>query len=58
MNTIGQLGGVVAPAVFGFVAQGGRHGWSAALYTAATVYAIGFFCWLLLDPVTLLEQST
>ena len=57
MNTIGQLGGVVAPAVVGFIAQGGKQGWSAALYTAAAVYALGFFCWLFLDPVTPLEQT-
>ncbi len=57
MNTIGQLGGVVAPAVVGYIAQGGKQGWSAALYTAAAVYAIGFFCWLFLDPVTPLDQS-
>jgi ACS family glucarate transporter-like MFS transporter len=58
MNTIGQLGGVVAPAVVGFVAQGGRQGWSAALYTAAAVYAIGFLCWLFLDPVTPLGRRS
>jgi fucose permease len=52
MNTIGQLGGVIAPAVVGFIAQGGKQGWSSALYTAAAVYALGFFCWLFLDPVT------
>jgi len=57
MNSIGQLGGAVAPAVVGFIAQGGRQGWSAALYTAAAVYAIGFFCWLFLDPVTPLGQG-
>jgi MFS family permease len=57
MNTIGQLGGVVAPVVVGFIAQGGKQGWSAALYTAAGVYAIGFFCWLFLDPVTPLGQD-
>jgi MFS transporter, ACS family, glucarate transporter len=52
MNTVGQLGGVIAPAIVGFIAQGGKQGWSAALYTAAGVYAIGFLCWLFLDPVT------
>lgn len=57
MNTIGQLGGVVAPAVVGFIAEGGKQGWSAALYTAAAVYAAGFFCWLFLDPVTPLDRS-
>jgi nitrate/nitrite transporter NarK len=56
MNTIGQLGGVVAPAIVGFIAQGGKQTWSAALYTAAAVYAIGFFCWIFLDPVTPLKQ--
>ena len=42
MNSIGQMGGAVAPAVVGFLAQGGKQGWSVALYSAAAVYAIGF----------------
>ena len=52
MNTIGQLGGAVAPAVVGYFAQLGSWGWTAALYSAALMYAVGFLCWLFLDPVT------
>jgi ACS family glucarate transporter-like MFS transporter len=56
MNSIGQLGGAVAPAVVGYLARSGPLGWSAALYSAALVYAIGFLCWLFLDPVTPLGE--
>ena len=57
MNSIGQMGGAVAPTVVGFLSQGGKQGWSTALYSAAAVYAIGFLCWLFLDPVTPLGQG-
>ena len=52
MNSIGQMGGAVAPAVVGYLVQLGRGGWTAALYSAAAIYAAGFLCWLFLDPVT------
>jgi MFS transporter, ACS family, glucarate transporter len=52
MNTIGQMGGAVAPAVVGYFALLGSWGWTAALYSAALMYAVGFLCWLFLDPVT------
>ena len=52
MNSIGQMGGAVAPAVVGFLVQGGKQGWSEALYSAAAIYAVGFVCWIFLDPVT------
>jgi hypothetical protein len=57
MNTIGQLGGAVAPAVAAYFAQTGPAGWSVALYTAAAVYAVGFLCWVFLDPVTRLGEA-
>jgi MFS family permease len=56
MNSIGQMGGAVAPAVVGYFAAIGSQGWSAALYSAAAVYIIGYVCWLFLDPVTPLDQ--
>lgn len=52
MNSIGQMGGAVAPAVVGYLVQLGPGGWTAALYSAAAIYAAGFVCWLFLDPVT------
>jgi ACS family glucarate transporter-like MFS transporter len=56
MNTIGQLGGAVAPAIVGYFAQAGSWGWTSALYSAAVVYAVGFLCWIFLDPVTPLDR--
>jgi MFS transporter, ACS family, glucarate transporter len=52
MNSIGQLGAAVAPAVVGYLARGGAQGWTDALYSAAAVYVVAFLCWLFLDPVT------
>ena len=57
MNTIGQMGGAVAPAVVGYFALLGSWGWTAALYSAALMYAVGFLCWLFLDPVTPLATT-
>jgi len=58
MNSIGQLGGAIAPAAVGlFVGYGGNDGWSVALYSAAAAYAVGFLCWLFLDPVTPLRSE-
>jgi MFS family permease len=56
MNSIGQLGGAVAPTIVGYFAATGPQGWTAALYSAAAVYALGFLCWLFLDPVTPLSE--
>jgi nitrate/nitrite transporter NarK len=56
MNSLGQLGGAVAPAIVGYFAQLGPQGWTAALYSAAAAYALGFLCWLFLDPVTPLDR--
>jgi sugar phosphate permease len=57
MNSIGQAGGAVAPAIVGYLAQGGPAGWTMALYSAALVYAIGFLCWIFLDPVTTIGEQ-
>jgi MFS family permease len=57
MNSIGQMGGAVAPAVVGYLVQIGPTGWTAALYSAAAIYAAGLLCWLFLDPVTPLDEG-
>jgi MFS transporter, ACS family, glucarate transporter len=58
MNSIGQMGGAVAPSVVGYLVQIGQSGWSTALYSAAAIYALGFVCWLFLDPVTPLDRRS
>ncbi len=56
MNMMGNLGGFVSPIVTGyFVEQTGS--WSGTFYVAAAVYLVGAVCWLLLDPVTPLEEQ-
>lgn len=55
MNTLGQLGGSVAPAVTGFLLMASGNAWNLAFYTSALIYAAGGICWILIDPVTRLN---
>jgi nitrate/nitrite transporter NarK len=49
MNTAGNLGGVVAPMVVGFVvAQYGS--WNVPFYISAGIYTMGAVLWLAIDP--------
>jgi len=34
------------------------HNWNLAFYVTAAAYLLGGLCWLLMDPVTPLEQQT
>jgi MFS transporter, ACS family, glucarate transporter len=49
MNTMGNLGGMIAPLVVGFAVQRWES-WSFAFYVTALVYAIGGIAWLAIDP--------
>ena len=55
MNMMGNFGGALAALVIGYVLSWSNHNWNLAIYVAATVYFLGTFCWLRLDPVTPLE---
>ena len=56
MNMMGNLGGVLSPIVLGIIV--GRTGnWVLTFYVTAAVCVAGAVCWLLLDPVTPLEQQ-
>jgi MFS family permease len=49
MNTFGNLGGMLAPLVVGYVVQ--RFGsWTVAFQVSAAVYAMGGVLWLAIDP--------
>jgi sugar phosphate permease len=49
MNTFGNLGGVLAPIVFGVVVA--RYGsWTIPFYVSAGVYVMGALLWLVIDP--------
>lgn len=52
MNMMGNLGGAFYGPVTGLVLSAYGHNWDYVLFMGAGVYAIGFFLWLTLDPVT------
>jgi MFS transporter, ACS family, glucarate transporter len=55
MNTLGQLGGTIAPTIIGYILEGTNQNWSMAFYASAVVYLGGILCWAFLDPVTPLD---
>ncbi|HEV2209240.1 MAG TPA: MFS transporter [Verrucomicrobiae bacterium] len=56
MNMMGNVGGFVSPILCGYVV-GATHHWGLAFYATAFAYCLGGICWLLMDPVTPLEQQ-
>lgn len=58
MNTLGQLGGTVAPAVIGYILKWTAYDWPIVFYVSACVYGCGILCWTFIDPVTSLDRST
>ena len=57
MNMMGNVGGFLSPIICGLVVQ--RTGnWNVAFYVTAAAYLVGAVCWLLMDPVTPLEEQT
>jgi MFS transporter, ACS family, glucarate transporter len=56
MNTLGHLGGSVAPAIIGYLLAASGNNWNIAFYASAALYAVGGLCWLVLDPVTRLDR--
>jgi ACS family glucarate transporter-like MFS transporter len=49
MNTFGNLGGTVSPAVVGLALE--RWGsWHLPLYSVAALYVVSGLCWLAIDP--------
>jgi MFS family permease len=55
-NTLGHLGGSVAPAIIGYLLAASGNNWNIAFYASAALYAVGGLCWTLLDPVTRLDR--
>jgi MFS transporter, ACS family, glucarate transporter len=56
MNMMGNLGGFVSPIVIGYIVEK-TNNWTLTFYVTACVYLAGAICWLLLDPVTPLEEQ-
>jgi nitrate/nitrite transporter NarK len=58
MNTLGQLGGSVAPTIIGYLLAASGNNWNIAFYASASLYLLGGLCWVALDPVTRLDRPT
>jgi MFS family permease len=56
MNMMGNLGGALSPIAIGYIV-GVTNQWNVAFYVTAAVYGLGALFWLLLDPVTPLEEQ-
>ena len=56
MNTLGQLGGSLAPTIIAYLLAASGNNWNVAFYTSAALYALGGLCWVALDPVTRIDQ--
>jgi MFS family permease len=57
MNMVGNIGGACSPVVIGYMLRFTNQNWELTFYVSAAVYFAGSFFWMLLDPVTPLEQS-
>jgi len=57
MNTLGQLGGALAPAAIGYILKWTNYTWTTVFYVSAAVYCCGILCWSFLDPVTPLDPE-
>jgi ACS family glucarate transporter-like MFS transporter len=57
MNMMGNFGGGLAAIVIGYILAWTNRDWNVAIYAAAGVYFLGTFCWLIIDPVTPIEES-
>ena len=57
MNMWGNLAGFAAPVMIGYLLKWTHSNWNLTFYVSAAVYATGIVFWLLLDPVTPLEEA-
>ncbi len=56
MNMMGNFGGMAGPLVVGYILEFTGRDWQLAFLIATIVYGLGALCWLLIDPVTPLEE--
>lgn len=56
MNMMGNLGGALSPIALSYLLGANNH-WNTVFYVYAAVYVLAAVFWLLLDPVTPLEEQ-
>jgi ACS family glucarate transporter-like MFS transporter len=57
MNMMGNVGGAVSPSAVAYILDWTHHNWDATFYVSAAIYFMGSFFWLLMDPVTPLDEA-
>jgi MFS family permease len=57
MNFWGNVGGGLGPLMIGYMLSWTNNNWNLTFYVSAAIYFIGSVFWLLLDPVTPLEEG-
>jgi MFS transporter, ACS family, glucarate transporter len=57
MNMMGNFGGGLAAIVIGYILAWTNRDWNIAIYAAAGAYFLGTFCWLVIDPVTPIQND-
>lgn len=57
MNMWGNIGGAISPTVIGYILTFTHKNWNMTFYLSAAIYVLGIVCWLLLDPVTPLQEE-
>jgi len=56
MNMMGNFAGGLSPMITGYILELTSRNWSITFYISAAIYFMGTFCWMLLDPVTRLDE--
>jgi len=57
MNMSGNLGGALASLVAPYILSLAHEDWNVVLYVAASVYFVGTFFWIFMDPVTPIDRA-
>jgi MFS family permease len=57
MNFWGNVGGGLGPLMIGYILDWSDKNWNLTFYVSAAIYLAGTIFWLLLDPVTPLEEQ-
>lgn len=57
MNMMGNFGGMAGPLVVGYVLYFTDRNWQITFWLSSAIYFLGALCWLIIDPVTPLEEA-
>lgn len=57
MNFWGNVGGGLGPLMIGYILSWTNNNWNLTFYVSAAIYLAGTIFWLLLDPVTPLDEQ-